>query len=152
MKRTLEQLVVRFMPRIVAGLCVVALLLIGVSIFTVAQYQATSQKVDETQTAQVYGVREGQYINCVKVGNSLRRQVRREFVDLKRSVLIPVYSNIAATLPQGTEARRILTGAVVYMHKRIRTIKSRIPNVPCQKSYPPLPGQTYDQVRPDRYG
>jgi hypothetical protein len=148
----LEQNIYRYTPRIVGGLCVVVILLVGAAVYLSFQYQATNREVDETQQQQVLGLRENQYINCVRSANALRRQVRREFIGLKRDILIPVFSQVAHTIPKGAPSRRILTGTVVYMHKRIRTIENRIPNVDCAKRYPPLPGQSFDQVRPDRTG
>jgi hypothetical protein len=151
-RERLEATIVEYTPRIVGVLCVVVMLLVAASVYLSFQYQETNQEIDENQQQQVYNVREGQYVNCIRTGNALRRQVRREFIGLKRDILIPVFSRVAHTIPRGAPARRILTGTVVYMHKRIRTIESRIPNVDCAKRYPPLPGQSYEQVRPDRNG
>lgn len=150
MSKRLDDWIINKMPRIVIALSAIALALGIVATYTLIQTQEAKDKVDTNQTETVQALRENQYINCVRSANGLRRQVRREFVDLKREVLIPVFSRVAATLPAGAPAKRILTGTVVYMHKRIRTIESRIPNVPCLKRYPPLPGQTYSKVRPNK--
>lgn len=88
-------------------------------------------------------IRFGQYEVCRKSGNVLRGQVRAEFVDLKRRVLIPVFADVAATISPDSPAHEILTEAVRYLKMRIATIDERIPDANCAELYPPLEGQTY---------
>lgn len=91
-------------------------------------------------------IRESQYLACVQNGNKLRQDVRDEFVDLKEGVLIPVFSEVAATIPPDAASYKILTDSVALMKRRIETIGERIVDVDCLEQYPPLDGQTYPDV------
>ena len=104
-------------------------------------------------------MRAGQYEACEKVGNALRHDIREEFADLKRSVLIPafvavdrVFVDVARVIPAADPRRPILraahgtlTRANTRMRHRIDTIDQRIPDTHCQSVYPPLSGQSFDQ-------
>lgn len=105
-------------------------------------FKLNSDNADQTQDIQ-NGIRLSQFEGCVKAGNVLRRQVRSEFVDLKKKAMIPVFDGVAKTIPEGAPARVILEDAVAYLEHRIRTIDQRIPNADCLALYPPLEGQTY---------
>lgn len=88
-------------------------------------------------------IRQGQYNACIKVGNALRDDIRNEFIDLKESVLIPVFSGVAQTIPDNVPSKPILEDSVSYMQRRIKTIDQRIPDTDCMDVYPPLEGQTF---------
>lgn len=123
---------------VLGGLVLVCTALLAVfALLNSVNYQNYSEKV-------AFGLRETQYENCNKSGNVLREQVRDEFVDLKRKVLIPVIGGFADTLPNGTQ-KTLLRDTVGVLHHRIKTIESRIPDANCLELYPPLPGQTYDE-------
>ena len=94
-------------------------------------------------------IRFSQYSACIKSGNVLRAQVKDEFIDIKRSVLIPVFSEIAQTLPPKSESKKILHDSVIYMRDRIATINTRIPDADCDSLYPPLDNQSFPDVTAD---
>jgi hypothetical protein len=103
-----------------------------------------------------YELRQSQRINCETGGNVLREDVRKEFVDLKEEVIIPVFDLVAAVvtpnsnrkpppvgtapdeLPEGTPPGVVLDVAVAYMKKRSDTIEERITDVDCATQYPLL--------------
>lgn len=87
-------------------------------------------------------IRYEQYLTCEKVGNSLRKDIRDEFVDLKKDVLIPVFGGIAKLMPS-SPSKEILVESVDYMKRRAATIDERIPDGNCLRIYPPLDGQTF---------
>lgn len=110
--------------------------LLSIALLVKQDHQADVDRLEVAR--QSYATRLSQREGCEKSGNSLRRDVRGEFVDLKRRVLIPVFHEIALTIPIGEPSRAILDGAVVTLYHRIATIKQRIPNAPCHKLYPLL--------------
>lgn len=91
-------------------------------------------------------IRYSQYISCVNATNDIIRQVRDEFKTVKRETLIPVFSHVAKTIPEGSAARNILERSVQNMKFSVDSIEDRIPTFSCRKLYPPLEGQTYLKV------
>lgn len=132
---------------IVVGGIALTIVLLGLGIFIQTAINSTNDRQDLDIQKALYSVRESQYRACIINGNTLRDQVRREFVDLKRKVLIPTFGGIAATIPEGTSQRTILESQVAYLKTRIQTIKDRIPVVHCLQIYPPLPGQKYPNIK-----
>jgi hypothetical protein len=101
-------------------------------------------------------IRFGQYEVCQKSGNMLREQVRSEFVDLKRRVVIPTAADlrdlytVVGRLSSSPQVSEVLSEAATeeqeridYTKKRIASIGERIPDADCAALYPPLEGQTY---------
>jgi hypothetical protein len=99
-----------------------------------------------------------QFEACIKNGNSLRNDMRAEFVDVKQDVIIPGFkiarkvfeSFITLNADAGgkgsevlREATKRLTKLVQYSKRRIANINKRIPNVDCLMRYPALDGQIY---------
>lgn len=90
--------------------------------------------------------RANQFENCVEVANTLRADFRMELRDIKERILIPVFADIRDTIPTGVESHDILNDAVVYMRDRIDgnvekgidSLEERIPDLDCEKRYPPL--------------
>ena len=114
----------------------VTLLLAG---FSVANSIRASREAEERS----FAVREGQFVVCLTTANTLREDVRDEFIDLKKSVLIPVFEGVADTIPPPSPSKTILDESVAYMRTRVKTIDGRIPNLDCLHDYPPLEGQEY---------
>jgi hypothetical protein len=92
-------------------------------------------------------IRYSQYVACAISTNDVIKQVRDEFVDVKRETLIPVFKKIKRTIPQGQTTRNILDNSVQNMKFSISTIDERIPTFPCKKLYPPLDGQVFPKVK-----
>lgn len=77
-------------------------------------------------------------VACRKSSNALRVDVRNEFIDLKRDVLIRVFREIRNTIPPSEPSYRILDNAIQRLYGRIKTISHRIPNAHCNELYPPI--------------
>jgi hypothetical protein len=121
---------------------VLLLFVILLAIFSVANTIIEAENTEDKD----FAIREGQYDACVQSGNVFRDDVRQEFVDLKRQVLIPVFDGVALTIPGPSKpgtAKAILESNVDYLRRRIATIEDRLPDTDCLRQYPPLEGQTY---------
>lgn len=100
------------------------------------------QQAKQKRSAEVslYEIRASQRNVCEESGNALREDVRDEFVSLKKKVLIPIFQSFIDLAPPGTvdPGLVILQDGVNLLHRRIRTIKNRIPDADCKSLYPYL--------------
>lgn len=124
--------------RLIAGL-----LLFLVAVLACLTTYGTFVKNPQDRRDEDQAIRLAQHSVCERSGNALREDVRQEFVNLKRDSIIPVYSGVARTIPDGERSKQILDHAVRHLRKRIKTIDRRIPDADCLELFPPLPGYEY---------
>lgn len=123
---------------LVYGALLLLLLLAGLSVLSAIREGEENDQREIDSKISDFQIRDSQRTSCENSANVLRQDIRTEFITMKEAVLIPVFTEVAASIPPSEPSAAILDQAVGLMERRIETIDNRIPDLDCADLYPLL--------------